>query len=134
MLWLSLVCLSTGIFWRLSDGSFWLQVTAKTDEKWHRKYIFPILIIVTHIPRPCLQLLEGLTGVFGRQDDYFVAKEDNVVMVLHRNWIINILSWCPGKVSPSRQYPCTFLYYRKSLFVVQTKLWQFVSFPVIYIK
>ena len=35
--------------WVFSDGSIWLQVTAKTDKKWHRKFIFPILIIFTRI-------------------------------------------------------------------------------------
>ena len=34
---------------QLSDGLFWLQVTMKTDKKWHEKCIFPILIIWTHI-------------------------------------------------------------------------------------
>ena len=50
MLWLSLVYLSTGLFAWLFDGSFWLQVTLKTDKKWHKKCIFAILIISTHIP------------------------------------------------------------------------------------
>ena len=38
-----------GIFSRLSDGSFWLQVTMKTAKKWHKKCIFPILITLTHM-------------------------------------------------------------------------------------
>ena len=43
------LCTCQLFFFWLSVGSFWLQVRVKTAKKWHKKYIFPILIILTHI-------------------------------------------------------------------------------------